>query len=233
MEYTTKKRLRRLGNKNFAEDIKRYIKSTNEFYRLNVPELKLLSKRLHEEQNLKKFYKIFNRLWRSSQREQFLALYTLQLYKEEFDLETWRFLKRKLREIKSLDEADIFGEIVGEISIKYNLIKEIISMCDEKNLWMKRSGMMALLPLIKKQEFKLAFNIIHENLNDRSEANQKGVGVLLREIGMQKPEILKRFLEKNPNLPGTIFFEATLNDKPDRKFTKEKSLGILKRLIRR
>ena len=41
MSHRTKKPLKRLGNKEFAEDIKNYIKYTHNFYETKVPEMKV------------------------------------------------------------------------------------------------------------------------------------------------------------------------------------------------
>jgi hypothetical protein len=57
MVYKSKKQLKKLGNKQFFEDIKKYIKSSHSFYESRVPELKVLANRLHEEYDLKEFYK--------------------------------------------------------------------------------------------------------------------------------------------------------------------------------
>ena len=58
MTYKLKRQLKKLGNKQFTEDIKKYIKSSHEFYEKRVPEMKVLAKRLHDEHSLKQFYKI-------------------------------------------------------------------------------------------------------------------------------------------------------------------------------
>ena len=88
------KRLNKLNNKELEKDIKEHITKIHEFYGSKIPELKTLSKILKQEHCLKDFYKIFNRLWRSGiQREKILAIQTLELYKKDFDKETWKFLK--------------------------------------------------------------------------------------------------------------------------------------------
>ena len=38
---------------------------------------------------------------------------------------------------------------------------------------------------------------------------QKAIGIVLREIGDQKPELLRRFILKNVNMPLITFFHAT------------------------
>jgi len=86
MEYKLKRPLKRLGHKEFEEDIKGFIKNTHKFYSSKIPEIKTLAKKLHEEHSLEEFYKVFNKLWRSGyHNERVLAIKTLKLYKEDFD----------------------------------------------------------------------------------------------------------------------------------------------------
>src|SRR3989344_5584626 len=95
MSYTIKP-LKKISNKEFLNDVKKYIKNTHEFYKEKVPELNVLANRLRKEYTLQEFYKIFDKLWNSwSNNERSLAIHTLQLYNREFDINTWYFLKKK------------------------------------------------------------------------------------------------------------------------------------------
>ena len=126
MGFKTKRKLKKLGNKEFAEDIKQYIRSSHKFYEVKVPELKVLAKRLFEEYNLNDFYKVFTRLWKSGYHEErALALYTLHLHKDNYDLDTWKFIKPKLDEMKGWDQIDwVAINIIGYILIKYPLLEK-------------------------------------------------------------------------------------------------------------
>lgn len=213
MKFKPKKQLKRLGNKEFAEDIKRYIKSSHSFYEARVPELKILAKRLHEEYSLKDFYRVFNRFWDSGAKEDSLAIYTLQLYKEEFDLETWRFIKNKLKDIKSLDKLDSISlNITGEILLRVPSIeKEILRLANGKDIWLKRAAIISTIPLVKNKDFELAMKIILMFLHDKEEHVQKAIGIVLREIGKEKPALLRRFILKNKNMSLVTFLYATEN----------------------
>lgn len=216
----TTKQLKRLSDKQFFEDIKRYIKSSHSFYESKAPELKVLANRLHDEYSLRDFYKVFNRFWNSGiPKESILAIYTLQLYKEEFDLETWRFIKQKIKKIKSWDKIDnISLNIIGEILIRNpSLEKEIIVFAKGRNSWLKRIAVISTIPQIRKKDFRLAMKIIEMHLHDKGEHMQKAIGIVLKEIGEQKPEFLRRFILKNKNMPLTTFFHATERMKELRK----------------
>lgn len=210
------KKLKKLGDKQLFEDIKKYIKSSHIFYETRVPELKVLASRLHEEYSLNEFYKIFNKFWNSGiSKESSLAIHTLQLYNEEFDMKTWKFILEKLKEIKSWDKIDSIAiNIVGEILAKNPVIeKEILKNVNGKNPWLKRMAILSTIPKIRKKDVNLAVKIIESHLYDKGEDFQKAVGITLKEIGNQKPELLRRIISKNPNMPIKTFLYATENSR--------------------
>ena len=138
MALEVKKQLKKLSDKHFAENIKRYIKSPYEFYGIHVPEIRTMAKHLYDEHELKDFYRVFNKLWNSGYHEEMsLALYTLQLYEKEFDLTTFQFLMPKLDDIKSWDQIDsISSSIIGKILLKDpRLEREILKLSKSKNFW--------------------------------------------------------------------------------------------------
>jgi 3-methyladenine DNA glycosylase AlkD len=228
MVYKSKKQLRRLSDKQFFEDIKKYIKSYHSFYETRVPELKVLANRLHEEYSLKEFYKVFNKFWNSGYHEErTLAVHTLQLYKGDFDLETWKFLKPKLKDIKSWDKVDtVASNIIGEILIRNKkLEKDVIAMTKSNNIWFKRMAMMATVPLVKEGNNELALKICESYINDKYKQIQEGVGIILREIGESKPAVARKFILKHIHMPTVSFDIATQNMKELRKLRDVKKLG--------
>jgi 3-methyladenine DNA glycosylase AlkD len=227
MEYKAKRKLKKLTNKQIAEDIKKYIKSSNEFYSTKIPELKTLAKRLYEEYNLKDFYKIFNKLWKSTHGgERYLALNVLQLHKEEFDLTTWEFLKPRLKEIKSKDNADIVGsEIIGNIALKYPELKnDVFEMMKSDNIWFRRIAVMSIISFIKNDDLNSAVELIERCIHEKDGDIQKTIGRILTEIGDKNPEILKNILMKNTDIPEKTFFYATEKIKNLRNIKKSKTL---------
>ena len=230
MAYKSNKKLKRLSDKQFAEDIKKYIKSSHEFYGTRIPELKVLAKRLYEEYDLKSFYRVFNRFWNSSYHEErSLAIYTLELYYEEFDLDTWKFMKTKLKEIKSWDKLDSVGiNIVGEILIREDaLTKEITTLAKSKNIWLKRMALMSTIPSIRNDNIELGIKLCEFNINSKEENIQKAVGMILNEIAKVKPRIARRFILKNIKMPEAVFFYATENLKDLRKLRETRKMKPL------
>jgi len=227
MTYTLKRQLKKLSNKQFAEDIKRYIKSPYEFYGIRVPEIRILAKRLNEEHSLKEFYKTFNRLWKSGYHEEMsLALYTLQLYEKDFDLKTWKFLKLKLGNIKSWDQIDaISSSIIGKILLKYpELEKELLKLSKSRDFWLRRIAIVSTLPRIRGGDIRLTMKLAEKYVKDKEPYIQKATGWMLREAGKQKPEIVRRFVLKNINMHPICFSYATERDlKGLRKLRKIKN----------
>jgi 3-methyladenine DNA glycosylase AlkD len=231
MEFEIKRQLKKLSDKHFAENIKRYIKSPYEFYGIHVPEIRTLARHLYDEHELKDFYRVFNRLWNSGYHEEMsLALYTLQLYEKEFDLATFRFLKPKLESIKSWDQIDaVSSSIIGKILLKDSrLEKEILILSKSKNFWMRRIAIVSTLPSIKTGDIRLTIKLAEEYIKDIEPYIQKATGWMLREAGKQKPEIVKRFILKNMDMPPICFSYATERDlKELRKLRKIKKLRVV------
>ena len=226
-EYKIKRELKRLGDSQFAEDIKRYIKSPYEFYGIRVPEIRQLAEHLYDEHNLKDFYKVFNRLWKSNYHEEMsLALYTLQLYEEDFDLGTYNFLKPKLEDIKSWDQIDAIScFIIGKILLKNpKLEKEMMKLSKSKNFWVRRIAIVSTLPLIKSGNIELTMKLATDYIEDTEPYIQKATGWMLREAGKIEPERVKKFILKHIHMPSIAFSYATEKMKELRKLRKIKKL---------
>jgi 3-methyladenine DNA glycosylase AlkD len=227
MTYEIKRQLKKLSDKKFAEDIKKYIKSSHDFYGVRVPELRVLAKKLHSEQDLKKFYRVFNKLWKSKYHEEMsLAIYTLELYQKDFNLKTWKFIKPKLKDLTTWDQIDsIATRIVGPLLIKFpSLESEIRKLAKSKNVWSNRLAIVSTLPLIKKRDTRLAMELIDMHLYSDEDYIQKAVGWMLREIGNKKPELTKKYILKHIDMPSITFSYATEHMKELRKVRKLKKL---------
>ncbi len=226
-----KKQLKKLSDKQFASDIKRYIKSPYEFYGVRVPEIRTMAKRLHEEHNLKEFYKIFDRLWKSGYHEEMsLALYALQLYEQEFDMKTWKFLKPRLKEIQTWDQIDAVSSfIIGKILLVYpKLEKELLKLSKNENFWQRRIAIVSTLPRIRTGDVKLTMKLAEDYINDLEPYIQKATGWMLREAGKKEPEIVKKFILKHIHMPPLAFSYATEQMIDLRKVRRFKRLKKLK-----
>jgi 3-methyladenine DNA glycosylase AlkD len=225
IKVSSNKQLKKLNNKQILEDIKRFVKNHHEIYTPRLPDLKILAKRLHEEHDLENFYKVFNKLWKGSHEERLLSLYTLQLYKQDLNLKTWDFLKPKIKDIKSLDHADNLALVLGFIHLNYQTFdKEIVFLAKSHNLWSRRIALISLIPMIKEGKIDFAVTILPITLYAHDESTQKSNGIVLKELSIKNPEIAKRIILKEHNLPENTFMIATENLKELRKIKKFKKL---------
>jgi len=223
MSFEIKRKLKKLSDKQFAKDIKKYLRSPYEFYGVRVPELRILAKKLYDENNLNDFYKVFNKLWYSKYHEErSLAIYALQSYEKEFNLKTWRFIKGKLKDIKTWDQIDILSTgILGKILLKYpKLEKELLMLSKNKDIWIKRASIVSTLPLVKTGKIKLTMKIISNEIQNENPYVQKAIGWLLRESGKQKPKEIENFILKNLDMPSITFSYATEKMKKLRRLRK-------------
>ena len=220
-----RKILRRLNNDEFVEDIKNYLTSPYEFYGMKIPEIKTMAKRLHKEHLLKDYYRVFNNLWNSGRQEKrSLAIYALELYEDDFDLSTWRFLKPKLKEIKNIEKADeISIQIIGKILIKFPKFEnEIIKMSKSESFWIRRIAIVSTLPRIYLKDIKLTLNLADKYLNDREINVLNAVGWMLYEASKENSEKVKKFILKHKSMSDGVFMEATKGMKELRKVKKIK-----------
>ena len=140
-----------------------------------------------------------------------LALYALQLYEEEFDMKTWKFLKSRLKEIQTWDQIDAVSTfIIGKILLKYpKLEKELLKLSKSDNFWMRRIAIVSTLPRIKTGDIKLTMKLAEVYVKDKEPYIQKATGWMLREAGKKEPEIVKRFILKHIHMPSLAFSYAT------------------------
>jgi len=227
MDYKLKKPLKRLGHKEFEEDIKGFIKNTHRFYASKVPEMRTLAKRLHQEHSLEDFYRVFNKLWKSGyHNERVLAIHTLKLYKKDFDLNTWYVLKPKLKELKDWDEIDdVSQEIVGNFILKYPSVKkDVFNLSKKRDAYLRRMALMSSLPSVREKDFEFSMQLLDFYAFNRQERIQEAVGLVLQEISKFNKIVAKRLILKYIKMNDLAFKIATENMKGLRKVRKLKKL---------
>ncbi|MEK6914327.1 MAG: DNA alkylation repair protein [Nanoarchaeota archaeon] len=201
------KQLNKLSNEDFLFDVKQFIKSSHNFYGKKNPEIKTLASRLHQEYELRSFYNVFNKLWSSNyHNERSLAIHTLEIYKEDYDKDTWRFLIPKLKEIKDFDEAERIGIIIGEMIIKYPALKrEILKISNRRNVYYRKIALSSCLPLIKTKDWDFVFMIIRNRIHDRESNITEFIVFLLIELSKKNKTLVKKFIISNRNVNNNIF----------------------------
>jgi len=224
------KPLIKLNNKDFLDDVKKYIKNTREFYKDKNPELEILAGKFYEEYSLVNFYKIFNKLWNSGLNgDRELALLSFKLYKDEFDIITWKFLERKFKEIRNIEELNFIGEMISYIYRKnQTIIKDILYLSKSNDIWIKRISISACFYIVKRDLVNnqdILIEVIKRNIHDDNIFIQQILGFLLKKISKSKKEEIKMLILKNHNLPDSIYFQATEKMKYLRKLRQIKKLN--------
>jgi hypothetical protein len=227
MDYKLKRPLKRLGHKEFEEDIKGFIKNTHKFYSSKIPEIKTLARKLHDEHSLEEFYKVFNKLWKSGyHNERVLAIKTLKLYKDDFDLDTWYAIKFKLKDIKDWDEIDeVSQNIVGNLILKFDSVKkDVFNLSKKRDAYLRRMALVSSLPLIKEKDFDFSINLLEYYAFNKQEKIQEAVGLVLKEISKINKVVGKKLILKYINMKDIAFNIATENMRDLRKVRKLKGL---------
>ena len=174
--------------------------------------MKVMAEKIHDEHSLEEFYKVFNKLWHSgSNEDRSLAIHALELYNNDFDLRTWKFLKNKLNDIKSIDEAECIGKIISFFYIKYSeFTNELLRLSQHKNIWVRRISLFCYYHILKNDIKDITIiSVIENNIHDKDRAMKMIITDILNKIGKLKEEALKRFILKNKDMPEDIFLAIT------------------------
>lgn len=212
-----------LGNKERAENSKRYLKSPYEFYGMKIPEIRKIVK---DYKNLE-FYSalnLFDDLWKSGNHEEMnCALALLPYYINNHQIEVWKFLLERLDKAKSWDLIDdlsthILGKILDE---RIDLMSEIKKLSESRNPWFRRTSIVSTLPLIKKNKIDLTIRLAEKLVYDDDIYVQKGAGWMLREAGKKNRLAVREFILIRLDMKSYAFSYATEKMTELRKIKKE------------
>ncbi len=222
--FEIRKRLNELKNEEKAIRIKKYLKSPYEFYGINIPELRKISK---DYKNLEfdNFLSLFNKLFESNNHEEMsIALFLMEHYFNKSPEKSWFFLINKLDKIKTWDHADeLSTAILGKILLKnLSFMRQIKEMSKNKNPWIRRIAIVSNLPLIKKGKIELTLIMSEYLIYDEDVYVQKGVGWMLREAGKKDRIGIRNFILNHLDMKSHTFSYATEKMLELREIKKEK-----------
>jgi 3-methyladenine DNA glycosylase AlkD len=152
-----------------------------------------------------------------------LALYLIEHFKKEFNLETWSFLMKRVEKAKSWDHIDeLSANITGEIFLHNpNLQSEIKALSISRNPWMRRLSIVSQYPSIRKGKIQLCFLLAEKLVYDDNIYVQKGAGWMLRECGKKNQVAIQEFIKIHRKMKPVAFSYATEKMLSFRKFIKE------------
>ena len=222
--------LRRLGNKEVAENSQKFFKTGkgqygegDRFLGIRVPVLRKLAKKyrgisidetslllkseFHEERMLSLF--ILIDIFKKAKREDKKTVYNLYLDNTKF--------------INNWDLVDCSAEHIVGAYLRRIKKQPIYNLANSEILWERRISIISTFHFIKNNEFVDSLKISKILLHDEEDLIHKAVGWMLREIGKRDIEAEEGFLRKYYNeMPRTMLRYAI------EKFPEEKRKRYLK-----
>jgi 3-methyladenine DNA glycosylase AlkD len=205
-------RLRKLGNKQRAENSQRYFKTGpgeygegDFFLGIAVPELRKLAK---EYQTLT--LTEATQLLRSPiHEERLLALFILVRAfvkgDERLKEQIYHLYLNNTRYINNWDLVDSSASYIVGAFLMTKDKKPLYDLAKSKNLWKRRIAIIATFYFIKEGEFTEAIKIARMLLSDTEDLIHKAVGWTLREVGKHNLKAEEQFLKAHyKKMPRTM-----------------------------
>jgi len=209
-----KKELKNLADPQKAEILQSFFKTGegeygegDRFLGIVVPEQRKLAKDF-SYLSLNDLQKLLNS---SIHEERLTALFILILQyqkaqKEENKKQQKNIFDFYLKNTKQINNWDLVDLSAPNIAGKYLLNKKraiLYKLARSKNLWEKRSSVLATLEFIKNKEYEDTFAIIEILFQDEHDLIHKACGWMLREIGKnlgqkKEEEFLQKYYQKMP-----------------------------------
>ena len=216
--------LKKAGNKERAENSKKYLKSPYEFYGIKVPEIRKIVKN-YKQLEFHSALNLFDELWNSGNHEEMsFALYLLENYVKKYSQYIWKFLLERIEKAKTWDHVDEFSShILGVILAEdMRIMSDIKPLFESKNPWMRRTSIVSTYPLIKKNKIDLTLRLAEKLVYDKDIYVQKGAGWMLREAGKKNRIAVREFVIIHMNMKPIAFSYATEKMTELREIKKEK-----------
>ncbi len=221
-----KRKLRELANPERARVSLRYFKTGPGEYGAGdcflgntVPDLRKLARQYRD---LPK-EEILELLHSPIHEERLLALLILNLQfqtgTESRRKEIHRLYLSNMKWINSWDLVDSSAPLLIGSYLLEKETKILEKLAASKNLWERRTAIIATLAFIKKDRYDMTLQLAARLLKDKEDLIHKGSGWMLREIGNRDPKILEDFLDLHAaNMPRTMLRYAIEKfDEPKRK----------------
>jgi 3-methyladenine DNA glycosylase AlkD len=223
--------LTRLGNKERAENSKRYLISPYLFYGVTVPEMRRITKE-YKNMEFHSALNLFDELWNSGNHEEMcFALFLLGNYIEKQPGYIWKFLLERIEKAKTWDHVDeLSSHILGKILAEdMRLMNEIKPLSESRNPWLRRISIVSTYPLIRKNKIELTLRLAERLVYDKDIYVQKGAGWMLREVGKKNRLALREFIIIHMVMKPVAFSYAT-EKMPELRIIKKEKLAELKKV---
>lgn len=203
------KELEYLKNSEKIKVFKRFFK-TNEgeygygdmFWGISVPQVREISKRYFRDISFDEIKVLINHRIHEVRLTGYLILtYQYEKSDNEKRKDIFDFYLNNLSGCNNWDLVDLSCyKIVGEYVLRNKEKRKILyKLSKSKNLWQQRISIVSTYPMIKRKEFEDTLNISKLLLSHKHDLIHKAVGWMLREVGKQDMNVLRKFLNENIN----------------------------------
>ena len=195
-------------NPEYALRMKAYMKDKFEFYGIQSPIRKqLVSKawKIYKITDSSDLYKFGNHCWSRSEREwQYAALDIMGKCNKLYDETTVPFAERLISTRSWWDTVDwIASHIIGGSLMKHHNLRNdcIDRWMSSGNIWLQRTCLIFQLKYREQTDFELMSTLILDLKGSKDFFIRKGAGWALRQYSKFRPDLVKSFIEANPDLP--------------------------------
>jgi 3-methyladenine DNA glycosylase AlkD len=189
--------------------MKAYMKDHFEFYGIqSILRREITSDywRTYKIRDGKTLVEFVNACWDKKEREwQYIALDIMGKCKKYYDKDTIIFTERLLTHKSWWDTVDgIASNVVGHLLLKFPELREdcINRWMSSGNFWLQRTCLIFQLKYREKTDFELMTTLILDLKESKEFFIQKGAGWALRQYSKFRPDLVKAFIDANPDLPG-------------------------------
>jgi 3-methyladenine DNA glycosylase AlkD len=199
-----KEKCKKLANIKDAIPMRNYMKSEMPFYGIKTPARKKIYSKLHNKYPLKTFdewYQVIDELWNAQYREErYAALDTLGRYRVYHTLRIIPLIEHLVVTGAWWDYVDwIASRVVGDLFMNYptEMKKTLKSWNQSKNMWLRRTSIIAQLRFKEKTDEELLYSFIRNTSHEEEFFIQKSIGWALREYAKTNPESVRKFINSN------------------------------------
>jgi len=172
------------------------------FWGLSVPQVREISKRYFRDISFDEIKILINHRIHEVRLTGYLILtYQYEKSDNEKRKDIFDFYLNNLSGCNNWDLVDLSCyKIVGEYVLRNKEKRKILyKLSKSKNLWEQRISIVSTYPMIKRKEFEDTLNISKLLLFHKHDLIHKAVGWMLREVGKQDMNVLRKFLNENIN----------------------------------
>jgi 3-methyladenine DNA glycosylase AlkD len=214
-----KQRLLALDNKENAQAMAAYMKTSMPFYGVKAPDRRPLAKeaiKAYPIQNQNEFLQVVEELWNQSHREEkYIAIDIARSHPQYVNPAAFSLFEKMIRDGAWWDFVDdIAIHLIGTILMKYpSAIWPILEKwSNDSNLWIRRTVIICQNKFKKKTDQKRLLFFCLQRSHEKEFFIKKAIGWALREYARTEPQMIYEFIEKNKeHLSRLSYKEAVKN----------------------